>query len=236
MYDGNLDWSATDDGTGYGDEYIEDENTSSGDDSDSTEYADSDSEDTSGTDYDEVVERLDSLVTTLNTSRNLEQYYNQTLGFYVFPDYDTLILYFPPEDGNVDDWIQASDNYFVPVAHLEEYEAYLLSFEETEETTETGMNDFALLEDIDKTLHEQQDKLDIITSTVSGNGVITVSLDETTTQMLSQMHDEQTAIKEELTGINSTILLVFFVLVFDLLHRFAKRIIKNMMRGGNDNE
>lgn len=219
-----------------GNEYVESENTYSDSISATSDSSDDSSTADSGSNNAEVVERLDSLITTLNTSMTLEQYYNKTLGFYVFPDYETLIYYFPPEDGNLDDWVQASDNSYVPVAHLEEYETYLSSTEETEEITDSGMTDAELLEDINKVLHEQQDKLSIITSTVSGNGVITVSLDDTTKEMLVQIQDEQVAVKEECTALNSTLMLIFVVLVFDLLHRFAKRIIKNFMKGGDNND
>lgn len=113
--------------------------------------------------------------------------------------------------------------------------------EEGEEAAEGGETeqiptvDPEILLDIRDTLHNHTDSVNDFTSglTVSGN-VIQVSLDSGSTALLTESVDQQNKILDGLDSMIGLILLVFFVLVFDLLHRFAKRIIKNFM-GGDKN-
>ena len=103
---------------------------------------------------------------------------------------------------------------------------------EGEETEQAPAVDPEILLDIKDTLHNHTDSVNDFTSglTVSGN-VIQVSLDSGSTALLTESVDQQNKILDGLDGMTGLILLVFFVLVFDLLHRFAKRIIKNFMGG-----
>lgn len=103
------------------------------------------------------------------------------------------------------------------------------------ETEQTPAVDPEILLDIRDTLHNHTDSVNDFTSglTVSGN-VIQVSLDSGSTALLTESVDQQNKILDGLDSMIGLILLVFFVLVFDLLHRFAKRIIKNFM-GGDKN-
>ena len=66
--------------------------------------------------------------------------------------------------------------------------------------------------------------------TVSENS-LTVSLDTPSRSLLIQSVDRQDAVLDALEGMSGLLALVFFVLVFDLLHRSAKRIIKNFIGG-----
>lgn len=104
--------------------------------------------------------------------------------------------------------------------------------EEGEETETTPAVDPEILLDIKDTLHSHADSVHDFTSglTVSGN-VIQVSLDAGSTDLLAESVDQQDKILEGIDAMSGLILLVFFVLAFDLLHRFAKRIIKNFMGG-----
>lgn len=103
---------------------------------------------------------------------------------------------------------------------------------EGEETEQAPAVDPEILLDIKDTLHNHTDSVSDFMSglTVSGN-VIQVSLDSGSTALLTESVDQQNKILDGLDGMTGLILLVFFVLVFDLLHRFAKRIIKNFMGG-----
>ena len=103
---------------------------------------------------------------------------------------------------------------------------------EGEETEQAPAVDPEILLDIKDTLHNHTDSVNDFTSglTVSGN-VIQVSLDSGSTALLTESVDQQNKILDGFDGMTGLILLVFFVLVFDLLHRFAKRIIKNFMGG-----
>ena len=103
---------------------------------------------------------------------------------------------------------------------------------EGEETEQAPAVDPEILLDIKDTLHNHTDSVSDFMSglTVSGN-VIQVSLDSGSTALLTESVDQQNKILDGFDGMTGLILLVFFVLVFDLLHRFAKRIIKNFMGG-----
>ena len=103
------------------------------------------------------------------------------------------------------------------------------------ETEQAPAVDPEILLDIRDTLHNHTDSVNDFTSglTVSGN-VIQVSLDSGSTALLTESVDQQNKLLDGMDDTTGLILLVFFVLVFDLLHRFAKRIIKNFM-GGDKN-
>lgn len=103
---------------------------------------------------------------------------------------------------------------------------------EGEETESVPVVDPEILMDIRDTLHNHSDSVSNFTSglTVSGN-VLQVSLDSGSTALLSESVDQQNKILNSMDCMAGLILLVFFVLVFDLIHRFAKRIIKNFMGG-----
>lgn len=104
------------------------------------------------------MEKIDALVNTLTAGQNygsLGDYYNQSLGFTVFPDHDTYAFFINEEtDGHL--WACASDNHYVPVACLEVYETYLSPEEDPEETqsepTEHDINTLETLEGISGTL------------------------------------------------------------------------------------
>lgn len=103
---------------------------------------------------------------------------------------------------------------------------------EGEETESVPAVDPEILMDIRDTLHNHSDSVSNFTSglTVSGN-VLQVSLDSGSTALLTESVDQQNKILNSMDCMTGLILLVFFVLVFDLIHRFAKRIIKNFMGG-----
>lgn len=80
---------------------------------------------------------LEDILEALNGTQNygtMGDYYNMTLGCYVFPGYE-VYEYFIDIDAVGHEWAEASDGHFVPVLYLEKYEAYI-SGEETEEETE----------------------------------------------------------------------------------------------------
>ena len=106
---------------------------------------------------------------------------------------------------------------------------------EDEETEPVPAVDPEILMDIRDTLHNHSDSVSSFTNglTVSGN-VLQVSLDSGATALLTESVDKQNEIIDSVDCMAGLILLVFFVLVFDLIHRFAKRIIKNFM-GGDKN-
>ncbi len=95
--------------------------------------------------------------------------------------------------------------------------------------------DLEILLDIEDVLHSHAGTVDGFISglTVSGNS-LQISLDPGSAVLLAESIGRQDQILEGIDGISATLLLVFFVLAFDLLHRFAKRIIKNFM-GGDKN-
>lgn len=103
---------------------------------------------------------------------------------------------------------------------------------EGEETETVPIVDPEILLDIKDTLHNHAESVDSFTSglTVSGN-VIQVSLDSGSTALLTESVGQQDKIINGIDAMSGLILLVLFVLLFDLLHRAAKRIIKNFMGG-----
>ena len=106
---------------------------------------------------------------------------------------------------------------------------------EGEESEPVPAVDPEILMDIRDTLHNHSDSVSSFTNglTVSGN-VLQVSLDSGATALLTESVNKQNEIIDSVDCMTGLILLVFFVLVFDLIHRFAKRIIKNFM-GGDKN-
>lgn len=97
---------------------------------------------------------------------------------------------------------------------------------------ETVLFDSEVLNEIRDILREHADSTDVFMSglTVSGN-VIEVSLDPGSSALITDISEKQAETMDMLDGMTSTVFLVFFVLVFDLLHRSAKRIIKNLTGG-----
>ena len=106
---------------------------------------------------------------------------------------------------------------------------------EGEETEAVPAVDPEILLDIRDTLHNHADSVNgfINGLTVSGN-MLQVSLDSGSTALLTESVDRQDKILDAIDGMSGLIALVFFVLAFDLIHRFAKRIIKNFMGGGKN--
>lgn len=106
---------------------------------------------------------------------------------------------------------------------------------EGEETEAVPAVDPEILLDIRDTLHNHTDSVNgfINGLTVSGN-MLQVSLDSGSTALLTESVDRQDKILDAIDGMSGLIALVFFVLAFDLIHRFAKRIIKNFMGGGKN--
>lgn len=96
--------------------------------------------------------------------------------------------------------------------------------------------DSEVLSEINDTLHQHADDVSGFMSdiTVSGNSVM-VSLDEVSAAMLRDTMANQEEVIERIDYMSELIVLVLFVLLFDLIHRFAKRIIKNFMRGDEKN-
>lgn len=103
--------------------------------------------------------------------------------------------------------------------------------EGTEADAETVDYSETLME-INETLQQHTDGVSEFMSniTVSGNAVM-VSLDESSVALLETT---QEIISEKSDYISGLIVMTLFVLLFDILHRFAKRIIKNMTRGDDD--
>lgn len=108
--------------------------------------------------------------------------------------------------------------------------------QEDVETVESLPFDPDVLSDIDNTLHRHADDVSGYMSgvTVSGNAVM-VSLDGGSAALLRETIDNQNEVLSSMDHMSGIIMLVLFVLLFDLIHRFAKRIIKNFMRGDEKN-
>lgn len=103
---------------------------------------------------------------------------------------------------------------------------------EGEETEAVSAVDPEILLDIRDALHNHADSVNGFTAglTVSGN-MLQVSLDSGSAALLTESVDMQDKILDAIDGMSGLIALVFFVLAFDLIHRFAKRTIKNFMGG-----
>lgn len=99
-----------------------------------------------------------------------------------------------------------------------------------------------ILTEINDTLHMHNEAVQtFFIGTVSGNAVI-VTPDDSMSAFLTQGIENQTAsiqnqleILDRLDMINGSVMLLFVVLIFDMLHRFAKRIIRNFMKGDTKN-
>lgn len=119
-------------------------------------------QETDTTDQEENTEQtavLNDLIETLNSSQSygsMGDYYNQFLGCYVFPNYE-VYAYFIDTDADGANWIEASDNHYVPVSYLEAYEEYI-SFGESQDQdeeyqpTENEIQNLELLESVIGTL------------------------------------------------------------------------------------
>lgn len=92
-----------------------------------------------------------------------------------------------------------------------------------------------ILMEIRESLGQHSDEVSGFMSrvTVSGSAVM-VSLDGDSTALLEETVAGQELILEGMDYISGLMVMTLFVLVFDILHRFAKRIIKNMTRGDDD--
>ncbi|MCH5261662.1 MAG: hypothetical protein J1F42_01995 [Lachnospiraceae bacterium] len=92
-----------------------------------------------------------------------------------------------------------------------------------------------ILVEIRDTLRQHTDEVSGFMSevTVSGNAVM-VSLDGNSTSLLEENIAGQELILEGMDYISGLMVMTLFVLVFDILHRFAKRIIKNVTRGDDE--
>lgn len=99
-----------------------------------------------------------------------------------------------------------------------------------------------ILTEINDALHTHTGNVQaFFTDTVSGNAV-TVTPDDSTAALFTQGIENQTLdiqtqfeILDRLDTLNGSVMLLFVVLAFDLLHRFAKRIIRNLMKGDAKN-
>ena len=107
--------------------------------------------------------------------------------------------------------------------------------EETEEGSSEYSVDPEILSEINGTLHQHADYVSGIMSkfTVSGNSVM-VSLDEGSSALLAETLENQVESMEKVDHMSGLMIMILFVLLFDLLHRFAKRIVKNLTRGDDD--
>lgn len=174
----------------------------------------------------DLSDRLDVLIDTLASSSK-QSYFNDTLGFYVFPDFDTLLLYYPPEDNDLTEWTQTTDGNWVRIENLESYESYI--FEQSENNGQEEAIETVNME----TLENISVNLERLTYTISGNS-IQVS-DSSAVELLQQVLDSQGSIHTEMVVISGFVAVLFLVTVVDYIQRCAKRIIKNFMRGGGDN-
>lgn len=174
----------------------------------------------------DLSDRLDVLIDTLASSSK-QSYFNDTLGFYVFPDLDTLLLYYPPEDNDLTEWTQTTDGNWVRIENLEAYESYI--FEQSENIGQEEAIETANTE----TLENISVNLERLTDTISGNS-LQVS-DGSAVELLQQVLYSQDSIHTEIVVISGFVAVLFLVIVVDYIQRCAKRIIKNFMRGGGDN-
>ena len=105
---------------------------------------------------------LDEILEALSGTQNygtMGDYYNMTLGCYVFPGYE-VYEYFIDIDAVGHEWAETSDGHWVPVLYLEKYEEYISDEESVEETepdeelpvevlpTETDLQSLETLESI----------------------------------------------------------------------------------------
>lgn len=111
----------------------------------------------------ELLDKLDSLIESVNLSRSygsIADYYDKELGFTVFPDAD-VYEYFVDTATEGHLWACASDDHYVPVGCLEVYETYLENrgvdedgegIEMIAEPTEAELETIEVLKDIRATL------------------------------------------------------------------------------------
>lgn len=88
-----------------------------------------------GIDNTELLESIEALSESLQVSQyygSIGDYYNGSLGFTVFPDYETY-EYFIDTDAMGGEWACASDGHYVKLVNLDAYEEYISS-----DRTETG--------------------------------------------------------------------------------------------------
>lgn len=81
---------------------------------------------------------LEDILEALNGTQNygtMGNYYNMTLGCYVFPGYE-VYEYFIDIDASGHEWSEASDGHWLPLLYLEKYEAYIAGDAEEDEETE----------------------------------------------------------------------------------------------------
>lgn len=96
--------------------------------------------------------------------------------------------------------------------------------------------DTGILDEINNNLQQHVEEVSgfISNVTVSGNAVM-VSLDGDSSALLNETIAGQAVMSEQIDHMTGLIVLVLFVLLFDLIHRFARRTIKNFMRRGEKN-
>lgn len=96
--------------------------------------------------------------------------------------------------------------------------------------------DTGILDEINSSLHQHVDDVQgfINNLTVSGNAIM-VSLDGDSSALLEESIAGHVVMSEQIDHMTGLIVLVLFVLLFDLIHRFARRTIKNFMRRGEKN-
>lgn len=81
---------------------------------------------------------LDEVIEALNRTQNygtMGDYYNMTLGCYVFPNYE-VYEYFIDIDAVGHEWAETSDGHYVPLLYLDAYEGYRSGSGEEEEPEE----------------------------------------------------------------------------------------------------
>lgn len=103
----------------------------------------------------EVIEKLDTLVESLSLSSSygtVGDYYNQELGFVVFPNWETY-QYFIDIDADGGNWAETTDGHYVPLENVEAYEVYIAPEEEVVvEPTENEIESLEMLQSINGTL------------------------------------------------------------------------------------
>lgn len=114
--------------------------------------------------------------------------------------------------------------------------------ETDEDTEEIEDEDFEsvsfdpeILSEINETLQHHADDVSGFISefTVSGNALM-VSFDDSSSALFTEMISNQTEVMERIDYLSGIMLMILFVLAFDIIHRFAKRIIKNLTRGDDE--
>lgn len=102
--------------------------------------------------------------------------------------------------------------------------------------------DSELLTEIKDSLHTHIENVQsFFADTVSSNAVI-MTPDDSTAVLLAQGVENQTVsmqnqseILDRLDDMSVSVMLLFVVLAFDMIHRFAKRIVRNLMKGDRKN-